>query len=272
MERPFAFEKESRTENVYEKLTEAMSEVATEVNTELYRRWQQKALVDEQGRLVENNFTKDYQSGPYTNGEINADNKKIAEQEKSWAGSQRIEEWKKSKDRAKSNQLEMVITLLLHKALGDKYLVVRSTAYDDYFNGVDNLILDKNTGEVICAFDDFNDNSLDAERHLSKEKKMARKNAEGVKVKYGLTIKNNKIQRQAISNTPIFLLSMDSRQLDADLNDTEKQALKKLGELLEQEHQTLSAGGLFNSVDLPAKADASALGGVLKVAGELKKL
>lgn len=49
---------------------------------------------------------------------------------------------------------EELMTAVLHKRLKGRYIVVRTSKYDDFHNHVDHLIVDKETGEVVCVIDD----------------------------------------------------------------------------------------------------------------------
>lgn len=50
---------------------------------------------------------------------------------------------------------EELIIAILYKKLGGKYLVVRTAESDDRRNGVDHLIIDAETGSVVCGMDDL---------------------------------------------------------------------------------------------------------------------
>lgn len=115
-------ESPTRRERMPERLNEAMAEMSTQINSDLHHRYGQMALVDEKCQLMTTSFARDYGNGPYGKGEVKADNKQTEDKEREWAGSQDLKTWLKNKDRSKSNQLEMVITLLLHKALSENHL------------------------------------------------------------------------------------------------------------------------------------------------------
>ncbi len=115
-------------------------------------------------------------------------------------------------------KLEMVLTLLLHKVLGKDFLVVRSSAFDDNKNGVDHLVIDRRTGNVVCTFDEVNDEA-DGDRMAKKNKKIqstAQKG--GSSIKYGLTFtgpeNDKKIERGQLDNVPLFALALSSSELD----------------------------------------------------------
>jgi hypothetical protein len=121
--------------------------------------------------------------------------------------------WKEHKSLEKNSQMEMAITLLLSKMLGNEFLVVRTAPIDDYDNGVDNIILDYTTGEVVGAFDEVHQS--DNGERLSKKKEKIQKVADrgGAKVRYGLKLENGKLTRAELSGVPVFYLGLNSDEL-----------------------------------------------------------
>ena len=95
---------------------------------------------------------------------------------------------------------------------------MRSSALDDYKNGVDHLIVDRLTGNVICSFDEVNDRAGGGRRieeKLAEAKKKARKG--GARVKYGVTFEGEegkrKIVRKNLENIPSFYLALTQEEL-----------------------------------------------------------
>ena len=119
-----------------------------------------------------------------------------------------IGQWKKKKEESKSGMLEQAMLVLLYKFLKEDFLVVRTAAHDDYLAGVDNLIIEKKSGKVVCAFDevhDRNDGKYTTDK-FNKHKKLAE--GGGVYVRYGLKIEGNKIVQHEIRNVPVFAISL----------------------------------------------------------------
>jgi len=115
--------------------------------------------------------------------------------------------------------LEKVMTILLNRYLGNNYLVLRTASYDDYVNGVDNLIINKTTGETICAFDGLNE-EFDHKRRDQKFKKVKNQTRKGgATIKYGLTIKNGILEKKELKNLPIFYLSLTKSELTLLINN-----------------------------------------------------
>ncbi len=130
-----------------------------------------------------------------------------------------LERFRKKRIEGVGFKLEMALTIMLHKVIGEEFLVARTTNFDNNKHGVDHQIIDRKTGNVVCTFDEVAD-ELDGERHAEKIKKVrdtARKG--GSKVKYGLTFtgseNNRKLVRQNLKDIPLFTLSLSRPELDS---------------------------------------------------------
>ena len=65
-----------------------------------------------------------------------------------------ISEAQEKRFSTKGEQLEMLACAILAKNLGEEFIVVRASRHDDRFSNVDTIILDKQTGDLVCAFDE----------------------------------------------------------------------------------------------------------------------
>ena len=124
-----------------------------------------------------------------------------------------IVKWRENKSREKNGQMEMAITVLLSQKLGKDFLVVRTAPYDDYKNGVDNLILDCVTGEIVGAFDGVHEggDGRRTEEKKSKIQKIAKRG--GVEIRYGLKLVDGKLVRASLKGVPVFYLGLESSEL-----------------------------------------------------------
>lgn len=108
--------------------------------------------------------------------------------------------------------LEIYKTAILNNLLGDKYLVVRTSKYDDYFHGIDNIIIDKESGEIIAAVDDVVD--IRSDRFFKKKSEIIEKNLEnGVSIKYGIKLTGEGEVKEIIrvpnlDGLPIFYIAI----------------------------------------------------------------
>lgn len=164
---------------------------------------------------------------------------------------------------------EAVATIVLHKAISDRFLVTRASEYDDYENGVDTLIVDKETGETVCAFDEVVDTirSGDAganryQKKIARSKESIRKHG-GMRVKYGVTYSEGvsapKMELCALDHVPTFCLSLERselygliREMKRDIQEmsgTERSFLINLIGKLELQEQDFRESGFIAEAD-----------------------
>jgi hypothetical protein len=156
--------------------------------------------------------------------------------------------WKENKSREKNSQMEMAVTLLLSKMLGQDFLVLRTAAIDDYDHGVDNIILDFHTGEVVGAFDEVHESDNGERLAKKKEKIHTVAKRGGAKVRYGLKLENGALTRAELRGVPVFYLGLTSEELDELIgalrdDDTEvlEEVFKKLVDSLRSQQAELGA-------------------------------
>ncbi|MFH1822266.1 MAG: hypothetical protein ABH830_01040 [Patescibacteria group bacterium] len=233
-------EKPKRPENYFEELNNLLKQISEEINNNLKEQQEDDTkLVNDDCSINMGDFTKVHQAE-----KIDRDEKYVKEQIKRFAPDPKnksvqtfykttdenkiIKAWQENKKRSDGSLTEMAITSILYKFLKDKFVVVRSSKFDDYHNGVDNLIVDKETGEVICAFDAIRigDSDNDKIRFRDKIMRISDKISEGgINVDYGLTYtKDNeknemKLTKTALKNVPIFCFGLFKEELSKLLSE-----------------------------------------------------
>ena len=164
-------------------------------------------LVDIDGTIMVESFQKS-EGGPYMreDKEFKKDKKKVKELEKKWH--------KEEKEKNFGELWEKAKTIILNRIIGTEFIVVRASKHDDYENGIDNIIIDKETGNVVCAFDEVSAEK-GTEKEAEKSEKVEGKNKEGgATIKYGITVnEENKIIKKEIKNIPVFYLRLSGRDL-----------------------------------------------------------
>lgn len=221
------------------KLKSIMARNAQEINSELEKTHGLSGLVDESLHINPQAFTR-VQGGIYDEDDIRNDEETVNALDrlnsaadipntqkfyKDTHGIDTVEgimaKHRENKEVSKSNQAEMAITALMHKVLKERFLVVRTSMFDDYKNGIDNLILDKETGAIICAFDEVLENDGDRSRGASKKIEKIKKSAVlgGTRAKYGVSLSNKKVVRSMSRNIPVFYLALESKDLAKLTND-----------------------------------------------------
>ena len=160
--------------------------------------------------------------GVYPKEEILDDKIKLKRIEKKW---QERNEPTEKIDK-EGEQLEILKTALFNKFLGKKALIVRTSLYDDVTNHVDNLMIDKETGKTLCAFDEVGTNI--GPIFTEKMVKVLKINTEerGAKLKYGLKLEKeinneNKIKLGAREHLPIFYLALPPLQIKEAIKNAE---------------------------------------------------
>lgn len=116
-------------------------------------------------------------------------------------------------ERRDGERLERMKTVILNKFLGENAIVVRSSEYDDIINGVDNVLVDREDGKVICAFDEVCDTNSEIFK-VKKEKILKRNEEGGAKIKYCPKIKEGKVLIGSVENIPIFYLALNKKILE----------------------------------------------------------
>jgi len=130
------------------------------------------------------------------------------------------EEIKKEKLKTDGEKLEMLITAIFAKNLGEDFIVARTSLYDDIKNKIDNIILEKETGNIVCALDEVAE--ISGERLEKKKNEILKERnikEKGGKLKYGLKVEKDKkgkpkIFLSKIDSIPVFYLALDDKRIN----------------------------------------------------------
>jgi len=145
----------------------------------------------------------------YPENVLSRDRQRISRIQKEW-------QEKAAGQEGAGEKLEMLKTAVFHKYLGQEFIVVRSALRDDVDNGVDNVILERKTGNVVCAFDEVAD--ISSPLYQEKAAKILEKNVDhsGASLKYGLglDLKTKKFVPTALENIPIFYLALPEEYIN----------------------------------------------------------
>ena len=155
--------------------------------------------------------------GIYPKEEILDDKVNLKRIERKWQEREGPEE----KIERTGEQLEILKTALFNKFVGGKAIVARASLYDDVQNHVDNLMIDKETGKTLCAFDEVGDNT--GPRFAEKMARILKRNVEknGAKLKYGVKSEKGIIKLEPRENLPIFYLALPSEQIKETIKNLE---------------------------------------------------
>ncbi len=230
-----------------------MGKISAEVNQELKEKHASNVDILDKNATINISAFSAENGGPYSPDEIAGDQKVVHDKEMEFSGADDadlralrikeykidtaglseeqinqkiIEKFKRLQSEGKSGLLEMAVTGLLHKVLKSEYIVVRSSTFDDFEHGADNLIIDKVTGQVVCAFDEVHGEETDS-RIAEKKKKLLRKARQGgSRIKHGLSLQTDEkdpqkknLVRSTLYNVPSLYLALDSDTLTKLLNN-----------------------------------------------------
>ncbi len=132
-----------------------------------------------------------------------------------------IAKWKSEKKKNKNTQMELAVTALLYKVLHKNNFIFRTNPYDDYINGGDTIIIDKETGSVVCAFDEVHEGGS-GDRTLEKQNKISKiAHKGGARLRFGLVMENGKLKPSKLENLPIFYLGLNTEELNSLMENME---------------------------------------------------
>jgi len=154
-----------------------------------------------------------------------SDESLVRQQEEQWAreSGKDLAQWRHEKERNPANLAEMTLTLMLNKFLPKNFLVVRASAYDDYNHGVDQLILDRVSGNVVCGIDEVIEGSYH-QGPSKKEEKIKRQMLKGgFRLKYGARFQDASLLRDSLKAIPAFYLSLKKEELVTLVNGLESE-------------------------------------------------
>jgi hypothetical protein len=114
-------------------------------------------------------------------------------------------------------RFEVLKTIVFHKFLNEKFIIVRASFYDDVFNHVDNLIVEKETGNIVCAFDEVS--AISGPEFIKKQERFLRNNIKGAKVKYGILSTKDGLIKGKIENIPIFYLALPPEHINEGIRN-----------------------------------------------------
>lgn len=136
-----------------------------------------------------------------------------------------------------ADAFEKYKTHVLGKFLGDEFIVMRASLHDDAVNGIDNVIVNAASGDMVCAFDEVASGREETIR--AKRDKVEKKNVDSSRilsggiVEYAVTVRNGKAEKASVPNVPIFYLYMGKAQLKESLRGigdirVEREALEEM--------------------------------------------
>ena len=196
-----------------------LHEFSGAVSEEIIQKYGGKKIVNKNIKINTEFFCE---NDSYAKEKIKEDEESVKEKKEEFEG-------KKKKWKDNNGELfEEVMACILHRILKERYLVVRSSDYDDLNNGVDILIIDPETNEVVFLVDNittFRDDFEAMKAIEDKEDKVLNKNMNGgAEMEYGFAFKENEqshnieLTGERRKGIPIFSMHLYGKELDELLN------------------------------------------------------
>jgi len=120
-------------------------------------------------------------------------------------------------------KLEMLTHAVLYKNLGKRFVVVRSSYYDDIHNKIDNGLFDRETGDPICTFDEVGDTKgriFEDKQAAVRDRNVAKG---GGTMKYGLKLENTdsgkKFVPGIVRNVPLFYIALPKDRIEKGIKE-----------------------------------------------------
>jgi hypothetical protein len=141
----------------------------------------------------------------------------------------REKKYKIGNEGSDGENFEVLKTIIFNKFLGNDFIVARASLFDDFINRVDNVILDKKTGNLVCALDEVADIS-GSEFEKKKGEVLNRNMKENENMlKYGLRMENGKIAPARAEHFPLFYLALPHNHI--------REAVNKIAPSLEEKSE-----------------------------------
>lgn len=182
-------------------------------------------LVDDEARIRDQAYDRDL-GGPFAPAVVQDARQFVRRREREFfqleavspdAVEQRLQKARDAQAEHDGAIAETVIAAVLDTKLGDRYLIVRSNAYDDYAAGVDHLIVDRQTGDVVCAVDEVVADETDPRLSAKQQRAERRGEQRGSTVRFGVTFEQGRLVRRQLEHLLTFILPVSRETLRSAL-------------------------------------------------------
>jgi hypothetical protein len=120
-------------------------------------------------------------------------------------------------------KLEMLTYAILQKGLGKDFVVARSAPHDDKHNGVDTLMFQKDTGNLVCAFDEIS--AMAGADYEKKQSVVRGRNLSGggATLKYALELQEQEGKKTIVpgqaTNIPLFYVALEKDWINRGIKE-----------------------------------------------------
>lgn len=229
---------EQETVKPLERLRESIKDMSLELRGE-------GVPVDDNARIDPEKFTD-----IYSKQSIESDKAWVEDLKGRWERSANIKGSVFPQKQSMGEAWEMLATSILHRNLGKDFIVARTSEYDDARYKVDNIILDKKTGHIVCAFDEVEATS--GTIFEEKRNNVLKRNWErgGTDLKYGIFLEDKtgrmKLEKGSVFQIPLFYAALSEGDLKRTLADPsqEKEVFKSFVESTKKQIGEIRKGPL----------------------------
>lgn len=247
------FNKQEVMPEVKEKPIERLKGEIKDIATGLQ---QEGVPVDNENRIDVDKF-----GGIYSRGSIQLDKNWVRDLKQRWedaAVSDYKMSWLYGREQVKQKVAqenpmgkvwEMLSTKILHQNLGKDFIVARTSEYDDARYKVDNILLDRKTGHIVCAFDEID--TKGSGRFEEKKQKVSNRNIKrgGTDLKYGISFEEKagkmELKKGAVFQIPLFYMAISEEKLKKTLANpgNEKEVFKNMVESIKEQIKEINEKG-----------------------------
>lgn len=155
--------------------------------------------------------------------DLKKDEQTVRKWQKEWHGNLTENELEEERLKSDGEKLELLKSAIFTKNLGSEFIVTRASLYDDIKNGIDNVLIERHTGYVVCALDEISTTS-GVELETKKERVLKRNMAAGgATLKYGIILKDIGGQKQftlgRIEHIPVFYIALPKEHIEKGLEN-----------------------------------------------------
>jgi len=151
--------------------------------------------------------------------DVSADEDSVKQLQIEWYGDISQEEIERERAKTDGEKLEMLAYAIFYKNLAERFIVARSSIYDDINNKIDVILVNKETGETICAFDEVSDTSAGVDYEKKKQAVLERnKEHQGANIKYGIRLEKTGDKAGFVlgetEKVPIFYIALPKDKIE----------------------------------------------------------
>lgn len=199
-----------------------LKEIVKDISSQQLQENSALPLNPETGRLSEKEYAV---QGIYPQEKVEGTEETVKELQKKWLQKLQLPKLEEQiKEEIIGEKIELLAFISSYKFLKDDFIICRSALYDDIDNGVDLLVFNKETGELVCTVDAGS--YVKGKRAEEKKLKVLEKNKKGgAYLTYGLRLKYENEKKEitggSAKNIPVFDLLIPYEEIKENIKEIE---------------------------------------------------